>query len=75
MGADMAVDKTKVLFKKYVDAGADLAESVKRNIVHEGVIDDETVLRLNDFITAANAMADLNHELTLDSNEEDSKLN
>ena len=44
---------------KYVNAATDLAESVKRNIQHGGVIDDETVLKLNEFRIAANAVADI----------------
>jgi hypothetical protein len=67
--------KAKQIFQNYVNAGADLAESVKRNIVKNGVIDDKTVVALNDFIIAINAMADLQIETDYDINEEDEKLN
>jgi hypothetical protein len=71
----MAIDKAQKAFQDYVDTASDLAESVKRNIVHEGIIDDETVLKLNAFIIASNAMADLPLNLTEDSNESDETLN
>lgn len=59
--------KTDVLLHKYVEAATDLAESVKRNIMHGqkvngktiAVIDDETVIKLNNFKIAANNVADL----------------
>jgi hypothetical protein len=71
----MAIDKAQQAFQDYVDTASDLAESVKRNIVHEGVIDDETVLKLNAFIIASNAMADLPMNLSEDDNESDENLN
>jgi hypothetical protein len=47
----------------YIEAGADLADSLKRNIQHRvrgvAVIDDETVIKLNNFMKAANNIADL----------------
>ncbi len=59
--------KTEVLLNKYFHAAADLADSVKRNILHGkkhngdivAVIDDETVNKLNAFNIAANNVADL----------------
>lgn len=48
---------------KYVDTASDLAESIKRNIQHDGIIDDETVLKLNEFIIAANNIEDMTQEL------------
>lgn len=69
------MDKNKELLQKYIDAAADLAESVKRNIVHEGVIDDETVLKLNAFYIASNAVADMIVILNTDPNELDEDLN
>lgn len=65
------MDKTKRALKKYVDAASDLAESVKRNVQHEGVIDNKTVLALNAFIIAANELAFFTNQL---DNEEDPKL-
>jgi len=50
---------TKRALMRYVDAATDLAESVKKNIAHDGIIDDKTVILLNEFIIAANAIADL----------------
>ena len=44
------------MLARYVNAASDLAESVKRNIQHGGQIDDETVLKLNEFTIAANAI-------------------
>ena len=41
---------------RYVNAASDLAESIKRNIQHGGQVDDETVLKLNEFTIAANAI-------------------
>lgn len=46
------------LLNNYAHAAANLAESVKHDIQHGGVIEDNTVLALNDFIIAANAVAD-----------------
>ncbi len=71
----MSNDRTKAALVKYVETATDLAESVKRNIVHEGVVDDETVLKLNAFIIAANNIEDLYNELTADSREENESLN
>ncbi len=68
----MAKDKqNKQLLIKYVDTAANLAENVKRNIVKNGLIDDKTVLALNEFIVAENAIKDLTDAL----NEGNQKLN
>ena len=48
---------------RYVNAATDLAESVKRNIQHGGVVDNETVLKLNEFRIAANAVDTMLTEL------------
>jgi len=54
---------TETALLKYVNAATDLAESIKRNIMHSkngvAVIDDRTVLLLNKFMIASNAIADL----------------
>jgi len=71
----MSNDRAKKAFDKFVDKAHTLADSVKRNIVHEGVIDNETVLKLNDFIIASNEIADLLIELENDNNETDKTLN
>lgn len=59
----MSSRSTQKALAEYVNAASDLAESVKRNIIHEKVIDDETVLKLNRFIIAANAIDDMIEEL------------
>lgn len=69
------MDKNKKAIQKYVETATALAESVKRNIVHEGIIDDETIVLLNAFIIAANEIADMISELTDDENETDRNLN
>lgn len=69
------MDKNKKAIQKYIDAASDLAESVKRNIVHEGLIDDETVVKLNAFIISSNEIADMLSELTMDDNEKNERLN
>lgn len=74
-------DNVKKLFQSYINAATDLAESVKRNITQDGVIDDTTVNKLNDLIIATNALANLpDDELDSDSdydeeNETDPSLN
>ena len=68
------MDKAEKAFNKYVEAASDLAESVKRNIVHEGIIDNETILKLNAFIIASNEIEDLLSVLT-DDNQVNRKLN
>ena len=74
MGSDS--DKARQLFQKYVDAAADLAEAVKDNIIHNGLITDKTVVLLNAFIIISNEIADsqVTMELT-DENESDTTLN
>lgn len=67
------MDHFKRTFKKYVNAAADLAESVKRNIIKDGVIDDKTVNHLNDFMIANNEMADLNTAMDFDDSNETNK--
>lgn len=69
------MEKAKIYLDKYVTAATDLAESVKRNIVHGGQIDDQTVLLLNTFRIVANEIADLKDLLDTDPNEEDTDLN
>lgn len=54
---------TKKAFVRYVDAAADLADCIKRNIQKDSTIDDKTVLALNEFIIASNAVKDLTDEL------------
>ena len=67
------MDKTQLLLKKYVDCASNLAENVKRNVQHEGKIDNKTVLSLNEFIIAANSIAHLPWDF--EDNENDTKLN
>ena len=67
------MDRFRRTFKKYVNAAADLAESVKRNIIKDGVIDDKTVNHLNDFMVATNEMADLNDAMDFEDDNETNK--
>jgi hypothetical protein len=71
----MSDKKTKKALAKYVNTATDLAESVKRNIVHDGIIDNETVLKLNAFIIASNDIEDLNKQLSEDSRGDNDSLN
>jgi hypothetical protein len=70
-------DKARQAFQNYVNAASDLAEAVKDNIQHEGIVTDETVLKLNAFIIASNEIADLPlHETDGNNdNETDDNLN
>ncbi len=43
---------------KYVNAATDLADQIKADIQHGGKIRNDTILKLNDFRIAANAVAD-----------------
>lgn len=65
------------LLSRYVEAAADLAEALKRNIVHNKVtvkgveltvVDDKTVLALNNFVIAANSIKDMTEVLTKRNN-------
>lgn len=71
----MSEDKTKAALVRYVDTASDLAESVKNDIVHNREVSDDTVLKLNQFIIAANAIQDLYDELSKDPLEENEQLN
>jgi hypothetical protein len=56
--------KTQKLLADYVNKATDLAESVRRNIQHNNaIIDNKTVIALNEFIIAANGIKDLTDEL------------
>lgn len=59
----MSSRKTAKALARYVNAASDLAEAVKRNIVHGSMIDDKTVVVLNEFIIAANEIKDMTDEL------------
>lgn len=70
----------KKLFQEYVNTATDLAESVKRNITKDGIIDDKTVNNLNAFMIATNNLANFQDdevglEMEDDENENDPKLN
>lgn len=53
------IDETQRALAIYVNRAADLADSIKRDIQKKGYISDKTVIALNDFIIAANVIADL----------------
>lgn len=63
--------KLKQSILEYVNAATALAESVKRNIVkgrqNPPVIDDKTVIALNNFIIAANSIKDFTNHLEQDT--------
>lgn len=65
--ANSKVEKAALV--KYVDAASNLADSVKRNIQKDGCISNKTVLALNEFIIASNAIADLTEELMKERNQ------
>lgn len=52
-------EHARLLLENFVDRTSDLIEAIKRNINHEGVIDDKTVLALNAAIIAANQFLDV----------------
>lgn len=51
--------KAEDAFTAYIDTGAALSDSIKRNIQKDGMIDNQTVLALNEFIIAYNTLAEL----------------
>lgn len=59
----MSTRQTQRALAKYVNAATDLAERVKSDIQHGGEITDATVLKLNEFRIAANAVSDLIDEI------------
>lgn len=71
----MSDDKTKAALVKYVNTASDLAEQIKDDIVHNRIVSDNTILKLNQFIIAANAIQDLYEELSKDPLEENEQLN
>lgn len=54
---------SRAQFVRYVNAAHSLAELMKRNIQKDGIITNETVLALNEFIIASNDIKDLTDEL------------
>ncbi len=70
----MDEDREKIALMHYVNAASDLAELVRADIAHEGVISKKTVLALNKFIISANDINDLKEHLN-SNNETDNKLN
>lgn len=57
-------NKVEMLLAEYINAAADLAESVKRNIKKDNKIDDKTVLILNEFMIVSNKIAFLTDKIT-----------
>lgn len=49
----------KILLLNYVDTATNLAEAIKKDIQKKGVISNQTVLSLNEFIIAANQFHDV----------------
>lgn len=69
------MDELGKALENCINTACDLAESVKRNIAHGGVIDNETVAKLNAFTIAMNIAADLNIKLTDNENEDNLDFN
>jgi hypothetical protein len=60
--------KTKQLLANYVNAAADLAESIRNDIQHNNEkVSNKTVLALNKFVVSANDIQDLEAELNHDN--------
>lgn len=53
------MENRKKEFVKYVNAAEDLAAAVKDNIQHGAKITPETMVALNDFTIASNAVKDM----------------
>jgi hypothetical protein len=56
---DMRDRQTQRALAKYVDAAAELAEAVKRNMITGGEVNKETILKLNEFTIAENSVKHL----------------
>lgn len=67
----MSQRDTQRAIATYVNAATDLAEAVKENIQHGGKITDATVLKLNAFRIAANAVSDMTNDLNEESKKYD----
>lgn len=63
------MDRTDQALKNYVNTATELAESVKRNVVHDGIVDDETINKLNAFMIACNEVSFLIDELNKETNQ------
>jgi len=59
----MSSRDTQRALATYVNAATDLAEALKDNIQHGNKITDATILKLNEFRIAANAIADLTEQI------------
>lgn len=55
--------QSKRALAEYAESAEELAESVKDDVVHNGVISKDTILRLNNFTIAKNYVKDLIEEL------------
>jgi hypothetical protein len=60
--------ESKIKIAKYATSAAELADSVKNDIVHGRDISDETILKLNRFIIASNDIEDFIKELKTKTN-------
>lgn len=54
---------TKTQFAKYVNAVADLGESLKKDITKDGMVSDKTILALNELAIISNEIADFSEEM------------
>lgn len=55
----MSDRQTQRALARYVDASAELAEAVKRDIIRGEPVSKETILKLNEFTIAENAVKHL----------------
>jgi hypothetical protein len=60
---DMRDRQTQRALAKYVDAAAELAEAVKVNVIKGGEVNKDTILKLNAFTVAENAVKHLVEEI------------
>jgi len=54
---------TETQFAKYINAVADLGDSVKNDIIKGGAISDRTVLALNKLVILSNEIIDITDEV------------
>jgi len=54
---------TKAQFVKYVNAVADLGDSLKKDIIKDGMISDNTILALNKLVIISNEIIDVTDEI------------
>jgi hypothetical protein len=56
---------------RYVDAAGELSEAVKTNIIKGGEVNKDTILKLNAFIIAENAIKEIVEEIKVRGHKND----